>query len=260
MADEKETASTSDNPQHKEATNPTEEQTHFGELDSNASEQVAIKSDSLSKKIDENSEKLTQLVTTSSLNDNQKKEVKELLKAELEQSVSTLKSEMKKESEDTKKDFLTFFGLFASFVTFLSIEIQLFKNSDNILELVGVSSLSLSFVMFFALILNEMIKGDYQLKDLQKPKYLVNLAFLVVGVACLFSGSFRETNRLSNLKARQHTDSVRVIELNLELIKSGKKISELDSLMTLTRKLLTEKEKTVANPTQPKDTVKTQTN
>jgi hypothetical protein len=259
MADEKETASTGDNLQNEGAAKQKEEQTTSGGLDSNASEQVAIKNDSLSKKIDENSERLTQLVTTSSLNDNQKKEVKELLKAELEQSVSTLKSEMKKESEDTKKDFLTFFGLFASFVTFLSIEIQLFKNSDNILELVGVSSLSLSFVMFFALILNEMIKGDYQLKDLRKPKYLINLAFLVVGVACLFFGSFRETNGLSKLKARQHEDSVRVVELNLELVKSREKISKLDSLITLTRKSMTEKEKTVVNPTQPKDKRKTQT-
>ena len=99
----------------------------------------------------------------------QQQEVKEFFKEDFEKSISDLRGELKIESQDTKKEFLTFFGLFASFMTFLSIEVQVLKTNDNLNEILGISILILSFLMFFAIILNDISKDVKDFSVFIKP-------------------------------------------------------------------------------------------
>lgn len=199
-------------------------------LSSENNEKFSIPENISGKKIDEDSERLTAIYSRFNLNENQRGEVVELLKEQLENSVASLKDEVKQDSRDTKKDFLTFFGLFASFVTFLSIEVQLFKTNDNIFELLGVTSISFAFVMFFALILNEISKGGSELKDLKKPSYLLNILFLVAGVLCLFYGGCKDTSKLKYLENKSKSDSIQIQQLQKDQIKSKQEILKLDTL------------------------------
>lgn len=129
------------------------------------------------------------IISKTLLNEQQKNQVKELLSTELNSAISSVKTNIIHESQETKKDFLTMFGIFVSFLTFISIEVQLFKSNNNLAELLGLSSLFLSFLMFFALVLTQMSKTDFALKDLVKPIYLVTYLFLISGICLLVTGN-----------------------------------------------------------------------
>ena len=187
-----------------------------------------IRSDDLTSKninknkdiIDVNSTKLSTLLSTVGLNDNMKADVKFLLQEELTAATESLKKDVKIEARDLKKDFLTIFGIFASFVTFLSIEVQVFKNTSDVFELIGICSLSLSFVMFFAIMLNEIAKDKSELKNFKTPTYLINLVFLIIGIIFILLGSSKIENRMKSLEESKRTDSIYINNLN-------KKVEEL---------------------------------
>jgi hypothetical protein len=168
-------------------------------------------------KLDSNSEILTSLLSKMSLNEQQKEEVKTLLNDELETSVNSIKSDFVKEGQEIKRDFLTIFGLFASFVTFLSIEVQVFKNRDNILELLGITSISLSFVMFFALVINDISKDKSEWKNFKKPTYIINIGFAVLGVLALYIGGLLSNNEIKNLQEQNKKDKIKMEKMEKQL-------------------------------------------
>ena len=168
-------------------------------------------------KLDSNSEILTSLLSKMSLNEQQKDEVKTLLNDELETSVNSIKSDVVKEGQEIKRDFLTIFGLFASFVTFLSIEVQVFKNRDNIFELLGITSISLSFVMFFALVINDISKDKSEWKDFKKPTYIINIGFAVLGVLALYIGGLLSKNEIENLQEQNKKDKMKIEKMEKQL-------------------------------------------
>lgn len=165
-----------------------------------------------------------------------KLQLKGLFKDDFDKSVQTQKEEIKKEGQEIKKDFLTIFGLFASFVTFLSIEVQVFKNKDNVLELIGISSITLSFVMFFALVINDIAKDKSEWKDFFKPTYIFNLFFAVVGMIFLYIGGTSSINRLDIIERQSKSDSTIINSHKVEIQTLNKKVETLDSLMKIASK------------------------
>ncbi|MCT4599730.1 MAG: hypothetical protein N4A32_02390 [Marinifilaceae bacterium] len=105
------------------------------------------------------------------LNEDSKKQIKKLMSGDIELAV-----------QDIKKDFLIIFGLFASFVTFISCNVQVFRNSTSISELVGVCSISLSFILFFALVINTIVKDPKGFKNIPYLNYVFVLIFLCLGI------------------------------------------------------------------------------
>jgi hypothetical protein len=164
------------------------------------------------------------------------KQVKEVLQADLESEVKELKDNIKKEGQEIKKDFLTIFGLFASFVTFLSIEVQIFKNRDNICELIGISSISLSFVMFFALVINDISKDKSEWSDFYKPTYVLNIAFFLMGIISLWLGGNNPTSRIGKIENQRTSDSIQINVQRLEIQNLKNRIETLDSLCKITAK------------------------
>lgn len=178
--------------------------------------------------LDEESAEQTKLLSNIKLSTEQKNEVKLLLQDELKTSVQALKDEVKNEGQEIKKDFLTIFGLFASFVTFLSIEVQVFKNKDNVLELIGISSITLSFVMFFALIINDIAKDKNTWRDFLKPTYIFNLFFAIVGVIFLYIGGTSSINRMDSFEQKIKIDSVLIRNQKNEIDSLQKKINSIE--------------------------------
>lgn len=159
----------------------------------------------------------------------QQEEVKEFFKEDFEKSISDLRSELKTESQDTKKEFLTFFGLFASFMTFLSIEVQILKTNDNVNEILGISILILSFLMFFAIILNDISKDVKDFGVFKKPMYVLTLIFLCVGCFLLYNGS--SVNKKNDTLLEQNTENKKTIDSLGNKVKSlNKKIKDFKSL------------------------------
>lgn len=184
------------------------------QLSSKGGENLAI---NFREELDKNSEYLTAMFSKFSLSQEQNEQIKEILKEELKSSVSEIKLDLNKESQEIKKDFLTIFGLFASFVTFLSIEVQVFKNKDNVLELIGITSVSLAFVMFFALVINDISKDKSSWDDFKKPTYLINMAFAIVGMLFLYIGATCSINKVDKTILQVKKDSIKIMRLEKEL-------------------------------------------
>jgi len=187
-------------------------------------ESTNFSSNSFTKLIDENSDYISkELFNKFSFNESHKEQIKELLDKELKTAINEIKSDLVKETQEIKKDFLTIFGLFASFVTFLSIEVQIFKNKDNFLELLGISSISLAFVMFFALVINDISKDKSQWSDFWKPTYILNLTFLIGGILALYFGSNSVATQIntSNQKIDKAEKEIKIIRDEVASLKKA---------------------------------------
>lgn len=159
-------------------------------------------------------------------------EVEKLLETKFEATYKKFEDQVKTEGENIKKDFLTFFGLFASFMAFLSIEIQLFKVRDDWRELLGVTSISFSFIVLFALVLNDVaIRKDNTSEEEAKKNgkvnstkwttrgwmYLFTLLFAGLGTLLLFQGG-----KVSSAKAIENFEKKIVADsshISLKLLK-----------------------------------------
>ena len=205
-------------------------------VSSNLEENKTIGIETDNSGIDKDSSKQTTLLSNIKLSNEQKEEVKTLLQGELQTSVQGLKDEVKQEGQEIKKDFLTIFGLFASFVTFLSIEVQVFKNKDNVLELIGITSISLSFVMFFALVINDIAKDKSEWKDFLKPTYIFNLFFAVVGMIFLYIGGTSSIHRLDIIEKQSKSDSTIISSQKIQIQTLQTKVEILDSLIKISVK------------------------
>lgn len=186
--------------------------------------------------LDKDSSKQSALLSNLKFSKEQEEQVRNLLQGDLQTAVQGLKDEVKKEGQEIKKDFLTIFGLFASFVTFLSIEVQVFKNKDNVFELIGITSISLSFVMFFALVINDIAKDKSEWKDFQKPTYIFNAFFAVMGMIFLYIGGTSSIHRIDNIERQIKSDSTKISSQNKEIQDLQMKVETLDTLINISTK------------------------
>ncbi len=93
--------------------------------------------------------------------------------------ITEAKEKIKKEVEELKKDFLVIFGLFASFIAFISGEISILKTIDNIFDKIGFSFLFVSFILGFLfgilfLLDSEVIENKYK-----KMSWIFSLFFFI---------------------------------------------------------------------------------
>jgi hypothetical protein len=134
-----------------------------------------------------------------------------------------IKPVLDEEIKTLQKDFLIFFGLFASFMTFLSIEVQVFKNNDNWSELIGISAITMSLVIFFALIINDVAQSKSSINR-RSPKrpYILSILLIVGGTALLFFGSKSSSQKrlveveiqLKQTKNQTKNDSIKIASLS----------------------------------------------
>jgi len=82
--------------------------------------------------------------------------------------------------EESKKDFITILGIFASFFIFVSVEFQILRTVTNIWLLLGLSSFLLSGILLFALVLTNIVRDKSQWKDFFNPVFVFILALFLL--------------------------------------------------------------------------------
>lgn len=150
-----------------------------------------IVSDNVSKYLDE---KLTSKETQSLIN----KQVAEQVNDDLKSFKDTLATD--------KASLISVFGLFASIVSFLLVQVQVFKYICSVEKIIGLSIIMISSLLFLNLSLhdiackwiNKEIKINYFL-------YIVVLIFLFIGAVLSFYGNeavctAEKTNNLNQIE------------------------------------------------------------
>lgn len=103
-----------------------------------------------------------------------------------------VKDEIQKEIKYDKASLFTVFGIFASIVTFVSIEIQLLKTLCDFWNVIGFSIIILASLLTFILILDHIGRGwrnDFKLEIRQFPWILMSFIILLFATG-FFSVSF----------------------------------------------------------------------
>ncbi|MBI2590968.1 MAG: hypothetical protein HYW33_03820 [Candidatus Blackburnbacteria bacterium] len=84
--------------------------------------------------------------------------------------------------EESKKDFITILGIFASFFIFVSAEFQILRTVTDIWLLLGLSSFLLSGILLFAMVLTNIVRDKFQWKDFFNPVLILILILFLVTV------------------------------------------------------------------------------
>jgi hypothetical protein len=90
------------------------------------------------------------------------------------------KDELEEASKGIREDFILVFGLFASVLIFLSIEVQVFQKAPRFSYVVGLSLFLLGSLQMFVLSLHNIIKekSDFKEHYLKNPiLWLILLCF-----------------------------------------------------------------------------------
>lgn len=122
--------------------------------------------------------------------------IRDLIKDETQK----LKEEIKKQQDDlkeSKKDLITVLGLFATFLTFTTVEFQLIKTLNGLPDFISLSLLMISL----AIILAVVIKHDFSKKEddiFQNRGLHLGIGLLVLSVIFFFlsnTNGFNKRNR-----------------------------------------------------------------
>lgn len=100
--------------------------------------------------------------------------------------IERLRNDLTRERQNN----ITVFGIFASLVTFFSIEIQIFKNIENFWLLIGLSAFLVSSMLIFVLSLGAVMRNDLKWGNYFKnPIFWVFVSFLIFSFLIFFLNS-----------------------------------------------------------------------
>ncbi len=110
------------------------------------------------------------------------------LKKQVEEITERIENN-KKELNDIKKDFITIFGIFAAFLTYVSVEVQILQAAHDLFVLSGLSLFFLAAMLLFAITLNNLVKDNDSWENFKRPTFCVFYGLLVLSMisfACHF--------------------------------------------------------------------------
>ena len=90
--------------------------------------------------------------------------------------------ELHNKIDDYKKELITILGIFASFITFVSVEFKLFEKVVKMGDFISLSVLLVALMMFFVITLKSVIKDD----NLFYKKPLFYLAVILFLISTIF--------------------------------------------------------------------------
>jgi len=105
------------------------------------------------------------------------KDMRKLI-SEVKNKQSDLELKLKKtkgELKNQKKEFITFIGVFVGFITYVSAEIQVLKEAQDIYILFGLSTFLLTALLLFLVILDNIIKEKMSREDFCTPFFQCKL-------------------------------------------------------------------------------------
>ena len=111
----------------------------------------------------------------------------------LQEDVKKLDTDLKDAKKDFDKsrfDLITILGLFVGLITFLGLEVQVFKTISNPLMVIGITIFFVASILLFVLCINTILKklDTITWKDFTNPLYIVLLILLVISMFFIILG------------------------------------------------------------------------
>lgn len=100
-------------------------------------------------------------------------------------------SSLKKDFERSKFDLITLIGVFVGLITYLGLEIQVFKSINNPLLIIGISIFFIASILLFILCINLIIRKIELItwKDFNNPLYIILIILLVISIFFIIIGN-----------------------------------------------------------------------
>ena len=102
----------------------------------------------------------------------------EAVRKMMEPEINKLKGDI----ENSKKDLVTVLGIFASFITFVSVEFQLLKSIENISDYISLTLLLLSAMLMFVFGLKTLINDDIGKDFYKKPLFVISVSLMFLSI------------------------------------------------------------------------------
>ncbi len=110
----------------------------------------------------------------------------------LKQDVLTLDKDLKEAKSSFEKgrfDLITLLGVFVGIITYLGLEIQVFKTIDNPLLIIGISIFFIASILLFLLTIKLILKPEnISWKDFFNPLYIILVSLLIISIAFILYG------------------------------------------------------------------------
>lgn len=121
----------------------------------------------------------------------------------LQEDVKKLETDLKEAKKDFDKsrfDLITILGLFVGLITFLGLEVQVFKTINNPLMVIGITIFFVVSILLFVLCINIILKKLETItwKDFYNPLYIILFALLVISIFFIIIG-YKDYSDQNNL-------------------------------------------------------------
>lgn len=112
----------------------------------------------------------------------------------LQKDFDNLKEDLKaakKEFEKSRFDLITILGLFVGLITFLGLEVQVFKTVTNPLMIIGITIFFVASILLFILCINTILKKLETItwKDFNNPIYIILVILLLISITFILFGN-----------------------------------------------------------------------
>lgn len=128
----------------------------------------------------------------------------------------TVKEEIKKEIAVDKASLFTVFGIFASIVTFVSVEIQVLKTICDIWNIAGFSLIILASLLMFILLLDYIGRGWRKDPEIKFPLGISLFAMIFLATGFLSASFGNEQHCRDNSIYKRYEDNFIDKQLELE--------------------------------------------
>jgi len=142
---------------------------HASELKNDYSETDAY----INKKLDEANESFTKL-------ENKVEQIERSTKSKIDKELSDLRLRI----DESKSRVVETLALFAALFTFLSLQVQIFKEQTDVDQVLGLVLITGGLITFFVLILDLMIKNKDDAKNFLRIRFFLLLSISVLLIAC----------------------------------------------------------------------------
>ena len=96
---------------------------------------------------------------------------------------------LKDDFEKSKYDLVTLLGVFVGIITYLGLEIQVFKTINNPLVIVGISFFFIASILLFVLTINLILKNEtVDWKCFKNPLYCILSFLLILSISFIIIG------------------------------------------------------------------------
>lgn len=114
--------------------------------------------------------------------------------AKLQDDVSKLENELraaKNNFEKSRFEIITLIGVFVGLITYLGLEIQVFKSINNPLLIIGISLFFIASILLFILTIDLILKksGEIRWSNLNNPLYIILIILLIISIFFILSGT-----------------------------------------------------------------------